>query len=50
MAVTLPQPPKSPDPKLPRLDATGRPTPAVVSYESKLEQFLKAVKAAVEAM
>lgn len=50
MAVTLPDIPPPPPPQVQRFDAQGKPTQAQVVYETKLQTFLKAVKAAIEAM
>lgn len=50
MPIALPTVPKPPPTTVQRLDASGRPTTALVTYETALEVFLKAVKAALEGL
>ncbi len=41
------QPPPPPPPNVARVDAQGRPTKAVVEYETALTEYLKLLSAAV---
>ncbi len=50
MATTLPSLPPLPPANVARFDEQGKPTQAQITYEIALQAFLKAVKAAIEAL
>lgn len=48
--TTLPEVPTPLPPSQPRFNPDGKPTTAYVAFERKLDVFLRAIKAAIEAI